>query len=175
MSLAPFQMAPLTDKHVRTAFRSGEEALDRYIKTQAGQDVKRGYASVIVAVNPGDDVVQGYYTLSASSVELAALPDKLKKRLPRYGQVPAILLGRLAVNDASQGKGLGGRLLADALKRSCRLLGDVGWVVFIVKAKHPAAAEFYKHFGFETFPCESLMLYIDKKAALLSVGDDSEK
>ncbi len=171
MSDASYRIQPLNDNHIRAAFRSGEEALDNYLKTQAGQEIRRGYAGVFVAVRQGENDVHGYYTLSASSVELSSLPDAVKKRLPRYGQVPAVLLGRLAVNAAAQGKGLGGLLLADALKRSCRLLDDLGWAFFIVKAKRPAAAGFYKHFGFDAFPNEPLLLYLNKKAALNSIGD----
>lgn len=166
MNAALYRLMPLDANHVRDGFRSGEDALDAYLRTRAGQEIRRGYAGVIVAVKPGENIVQGYYTLSASSVALSSLPDTIRKRLPGYGQVPAILLGRLAVDTANQGKGLGALLLADALKRSCNVLGDLGWAFFIVKAKHETAANFYKHFGFGTFPDNPLMLYLNKKAAL---------
>lgn len=166
MTDVPFQISPLANHHIRTAFQSGEEALDRYLKTQAGQEIRRGYAGVFAVVRRGENTVRGYYTLSAASVMLSSLPDSIRKHLPRYGHVPAVLLGRLAVDTEAQGKGLGALLLADALQRSCRLLDDLGWAFFIVKAKHETAAGFYAHFGFAAFPGDPLMLYLNKEAAL---------
>ncbi len=78
MSGLPYRIQPLDANHIRTAFSSGEEALDAYLKTQAGQEIRRGYAGVFVAVEQGESAVQGYYTLSASSVELSSLPDAVK-------------------------------------------------------------------------------------------------
>ena len=92
----------------RASFACGEIALDRYLKEQAGQDLKRYCASVVVAVERGKSEVLGYYTLSANSVPLNLLPAAVQLKLPRYDEVPAVLLGRLAVASSMQGKGLGG-------------------------------------------------------------------
>jgi hypothetical protein len=63
--------------------------------------------------------VVGYYTLTATSIALNALSPQIVKKLPRYPVMPAVLLGRLAVSrNYHQGQGLGGVLLADALKRT---------------------------------------------------------
>ncbi len=143
--------------HDRAGFACGDDALDQYLKTQAGQDMRRGFANVIVAVKPGGGELCGYYTLSAASVDLTSLPDKLRNKLPRYGQVPAVLLGRLAVAQNLQGQGLGALLLADAIKRSDR--SELGWAVLLIKAKHEQAASFYHHFGFQGFAHDRLLLW----------------
>lgn len=49
---------------------------------------------------------------------LADLPASIGKKLPRYPTVPSVRMGRLAVDQAFRGQGLGGALLADALDRA---------------------------------------------------------
>jgi GNAT superfamily N-acetyltransferase len=141
------------DNEVETAgFRCGEAALDEYLQRYARQDIKRGVARVFVAT-PADQAseVAGYYTLSAASVAADQLPESLRKKLPRY-PVPAALLGRLAVNEAAQGKGLGSILVVDACKRVAAASQTLAVAAIIVDAKSPAAAAFYRHLGFIELP-----------------------
>jgi GNAT superfamily N-acetyltransferase len=105
--------------HDRNSFSSGVEPLDRYFRTQAGQDARRNLAAPFVLVLP-EGAVAGYYTVSATSVKLGDLPQETVRRLPRYPLVPATLIGRLAVDRNRQGKGYGRFLLADALFRAAR-------------------------------------------------------
>ena len=160
MKVSPLIFEPLNSDaaiHDRTGFTCGDETLDQYLKTQAGQDMRRAFANVIVAVKPGSNDICGYYTLSAASVDLTSLPDTLRGKLPRYGQVLAVLLGRLAVAQTAQGQGLGALLLADAVKRANR--SELGWAVLMIKAKHDQAAAFYHHFGFHSFAHDQLLLW----------------
>ena len=126
--------------------------MDEYLHRYARQDVKRGVARVFVAT-PGDlaSEVAGFYTLSAASVAAEKLPESLRKKLPRY-PVPAALLGRLAVSEVAQGQGLGSILLVDACKRVAAASQTLAVAAIIVDAKSPAAATFYKHFGFVELP-----------------------
>lgn len=158
-----FETIRLDRAHDRSGFSCGESALDEYLRVRAGQDARCGAAGVFVAVAPGSNDVLGFYTLSASSVELVELPSELRKKLPRYGHVPALLLGRLAVHERMQGQKLGGYLLVDALRRSLNI--DAGWVLLMVQAKHNRAASFYRHFGFRPLGNDPLTLYISKKTA----------
>ncbi|MGH9646765.1 MAG: GNAT family N-acetyltransferase [Bryobacteraceae bacterium] len=159
-----FRIEPLTDDHDRTAFVSGSPALDRYFQTQAAQDIRRRIATCFVAVSRDTGEIGGYYTLSAISIALNALSREIIKRLPRYPVVPAGLLGRLAVARKHQGIGLGGALLADALKRSSR--AELGVFAMVVDAKDEAAQRFYEHHGFTPLPGESRRLYLPIDAAL---------
>jgi len=141
------------DSEVATAdFRCGEAALDEYLHRYAKQDIKRGVARVFVAT-PADlsSEVAGFYTLSAASVAAEQLPESLRKKLPRY-PVPAALLGRLAVSQLAQGQGLGSILLVDACKRVAAASQTLAVAAIVVDAKSPAAASFYKHFGFVELP-----------------------
>ena len=102
-------------------FSCGIEALDRYFKQQAGQESRRHAASCFVGVHATDGAIGGYYTLSATSVLLEDLQDHLRRKLPRYPDVPAALLGRLAVDDVRhRGQGLGKLLLYDAMQHTVR-------------------------------------------------------
>lgn len=90
--------------HDRSGFESGAEPLDRYFRLQAGQDARKKVAAPFVLILP-DQSLAGYYTLSSSTVQLPELPEAIVRRLPRYPLIPAMLLGRLAVDRRHQGKG----------------------------------------------------------------------
>jgi predicted GNAT family N-acyltransferase len=102
--------------------------------------------------------IAGYYTLAATSLLLAELPADLGKKLPRYPSVPAIRMGRLAVDQAFRGQGLGGALLADALVRCVR--SEIAAFALMVDAKHELAAGLYLHHGFIALPDTPLSLFL---------------
>ena len=143
---------------------SGSAALDRYFQTQASQDVRRRIATCFVAVSYDSRQIAGYYTLSATSIALDTLSPQLIKKLPRYPVVPAALLGRLAVARTRQGLGLGGVLLADALRRSAR--AEMGVFAMIVDAENEAAQHFYEHHGFTLLPGARRHLFLPIDTAL---------
>ena len=136
----------LLGAHDRSAFVSGSDALDRYLREQAKQDMRRRVASCFVAVD-NDGIIAGYYTIAATSLILDKLSAERIKRLPRYPSIPAVLLGRLAVAQKHQGKRLGGALVADALLRAT--CAEVMAYAMVVDAKDEKAAKFYDHLGFE--------------------------
>ena len=151
---------PLGRQHDRTAFRCGAEALDRYLKQQARQDADKRVAAPFVAVTPPDTRVLGYYTLSASVLTLADLPDELARKLPRYPQLPVTLLGRLAVDQSTKGQGLGEHLLLDALHRSLAHADQIAAMAVVVDAKSAAAARFYEYFGFMSLQTQPHRLFV---------------
>jgi predicted N-acetyltransferase YhbS len=143
--MSRFRIERLAD-HDRTGFRSGSDPLDLYFAERAMQDVRRRMGLCFVAID-SDQRIAGFYTLAATSLAFDRLALERAKRLPRYPVVPAVLLGRLAVAVAHQGKGLGGVLVADAIQRATR--SDVLGYAMVVDAKDDAAAAFYAHLGFE--------------------------
>ena len=149
-------MEPLSGDRDRSRFSSGSAALDRYFREQVSQDTKRRITTCFVAVSPETDAVAGYYTLSATGVSLNNLSPGIAKILPLYPVIPAVLLGRLAVDRGCQGKGLGGVLLGDALMRSAR--AEMGVFAMVVDAKDKAAQRFYERFGFTRLPGEARRL-----------------
>jgi predicted GNAT family N-acyltransferase len=150
--------------HRRSGFDCGHDALNRYLQTQARQEMARDAAVVYVLV-PADQParIAGYYSLSSTAVRLSDWPDATRKRLPRYPLVPATLIGRLAVDRAHRGLRLGERLLIDALRRSLAASQSVASVAVLVEAKDAAGAAFYARYGFVAFPDQPLRLFLPMK------------
>lgn len=146
-----FQIVPIAPSHDRASFRCGVEALDRYLRTQASQDLKRRVA-VAYVLTPDGTTIAGYYTLSQFAVDLADLPETVSRKLPKYPRIPATLLGRLAVSENWRGQKLGELLLIDALKRAHETSQRVASFAVVVDAKDAAAASFYTRYGFIHFP-----------------------
>lgn len=152
-----FVIEPL-GAHDRSAFCCGTETLDRYLREQASQDVKRRMASCFVAIEAATNRIAGYYTLAATSVRADDLPEDVVKRLPRYPILPAALIGRLAIDQRFHRKGLGSALLADAALRV--LKGDTKAFALIVEAKDESAISFYGHLGFHAFASRASSLFL---------------
>lgn len=162
MSGAPFRIALLGSEHDRSTFTSGTLPLDRYLREQATQDIRRRVSACFVALTE-EERIAGYYTLASASKLLADLPSAAARKLPRYPTVPAVRMGRLAIDKAFKGRGLGAALLADALDRSAR--SEIASYALVVDAKNEAAAGFYRHFGFIAFPASPLTLFLPLASA----------
>jgi GNAT superfamily N-acetyltransferase len=154
----------LASRHDRTAFTCGVESLDRYFRTQAGQDVRRKANGVFVLVGmPDPNTVLGYYTLCATGLPQGDVPVAARKHIPRYPLVSATLLGRLAVAAGHQEQGLGALLLADALEGAYASASSVGSSMLVVDALSEQAAAFYEANGFARLP-DSLRLVLPMQA-----------
>lgn len=72
----PKRIIALFDKrcHSRQDFSCEVESLERYCKTQAGQDTKKGLAATYVMTDGGATVF-GYYTLSSYTIDAGELPS----------------------------------------------------------------------------------------------------
>ena len=145
-------------KHDCSEFDCGNLKLNRYLKEQAGQDIRSHYASLFVAVEEGSGKVKGFYTLSSTSVNVSLLPIALQNKLPKYPHVPGIRIGRLAVDLAAQGKRLGTALVANAILRSINNVAE--WALIEVDVKDESALTFYKKFGFTSLQDDKLHLFI---------------
>ena len=155
----------LSDRHDRADFSCGNASLDRYLKEQAGQDLRRVCAMPFVLAPKRDDSsILGYYTLSSYGIDVGELPPDMVKKLPRYPLIPATLLGRLAVDRRYQGQGIGEFLLMDALHRTLAQSFQIAAAVVLVNAIDAGAAKFYQHFGFVVLPSMAGRLFLPMKA-----------
>jgi predicted GNAT family N-acyltransferase len=143
---ARFSIEILADQSGRSDFECGVEPLDRYFHEQVGQDIRRRATTCYVAVELETQRIAGYYTLAASGVPLADMPDSLIRRLPRYPLVPVARMGRLAVDLGFRGSKLGAALLWDAAARAAR--SEMAVFGLVVDAKDATAEAFYRHHGF---------------------------
>jgi ribosomal protein S18 acetylase RimI-like enzyme len=153
----PFVIEVLAN-HDRDQFSCGSEALDKYFKNQVTQDVRRHVTNCFVALEAETGTLAGYYTLAAASIPTPDLPEAVTKKLPRYPSLPAIRVGRLAIDLRFQGKGLGGALLADAAARGLR--ADAAAFAMLVDAKDQTAVAFYEHHGFQKLASRPRTLFL---------------
>lgn len=156
----PVKIEPLAKIHDRAAFFCGYEELDRYIKERASQEARKQISAPFVLVEGGDNRVIGYYSLSATCILLDDLPEKTAKKLPRYPDVPATLLGRLAVDSRYKGRGHGELLLMDALRRAFQATMDVASFAIVVDPKDKKSRSFYEHYEFVAFPDQNLRMFL---------------
>ena len=159
----PLPIVRLAKQHNRSAFRCGIESLDHYLHRQAGQDSRRDIAAVYVLEGDDGIEIKGYYTLSAYGIQSDSFPPEMQKHCPRYGILPAYLLGRLAVDERYQGQGLGQTLLVSALKHCVEHHQSIAAMVVVVNAINDEVASFYRHFHFQPFPEKSDKLFIPMK------------
>ena len=155
--VAPLQVRALIKSDPRSSFCSTSDALNRYLHEIVMQDIRRRMTACYVAVTE-DGVIAGYYTLASASVPLIALPETTRRKLPRYPSVPAVLMGRLAVDQNFQGLGIGSSLLADALLRAKH--AEITAFALIVDSKDDKAACVYHHHGFISLQDSPLTLFL---------------
>ena len=154
----------LASHHERNGFSCGVDSLDRYLWTQASQDVRRKANGVFILVEPEKpNIILGYYTLCATGLPQGGVPAAARKHVPRYPLVSATLIGRLAVSEARQGERLGAMLLADAVRRAYRSADTVGASMLVVDALNDRAAAFHEGNGFARLP-DSLRLVLPMHA-----------
>ena len=144
---------PLHSSHKKKNFSCGKSLLDDYLQMQAKQDIKRKLSVCFILVDDKDNV-KGYYTLSSTSIQKEILPEAIIKKLPQtYYNLPATLLGRLAIDSSFQKQRLGELLLLDALKRSYETsLNSIGSMAIIVDPMDDNAIKFYERYGFILLP-----------------------
>lgn len=152
---------------ITTGFDCGEPSLDQYLVDRALANHVGDVARCFVCVDSADVQVVAYYTLSAVAIEHAVLPGRVRRNVP--DPVPAVLLGRLAVDHREQGSGLGRLLVREAILRTLAAADRVGVRLLLVHALHAHAAAFYTGIGFRPSPTDPLHLYLllgDARASL---------
>jgi GNAT superfamily N-acetyltransferase len=152
---------PLRPEHELDAFTCGVVPLDEWLKRRALSNEVEGASRTFVAC-AGSRVV-GYYSLAAASVLREAATSKVRRNMPE--PVPAVLVGRLAVDRAWRGQGLGADLLRDAVLRIVAAAETVGVRAILVHAISEEAKTFYESYGFRVSPLEPMTLMITVEEA----------
>jgi GNAT superfamily N-acetyltransferase len=154
-----YHIEPLTARHDRDSFDCGEQSLNDFLKRFARQNAEKGLGRTFVAVLPETEKIFGYYTIASGAVKFETLPEKL----PRY-PIPVAHLGRLAIDNAAKGQGLGKALLIDALRRINLVSAQLGIYAIEVYALNESAREFYLKFGFKPLIDDEFHLYLSIKS-----------
>lgn len=154
---------PIDNSVNRDNFDCGVPELNDYLKKYAKQNHQKGIAKTFVAIpEDGKPNVAGYYSVSMSEIQRESMPKSYGKGLPRY-PVPAMRMGKLAVDSSMQGRKLGEALLMECLRRAIRLSQDVGIFAVVVDALNQEAKAFYSRYGFIALQSNSLSLFIPLK------------
>ena len=165
---------PFGPQHNVEPFNNGRHAsLDEWLRGRArASEGLSARTYVICAADPAHRVV-GYYAISTAMAHRVALPNaKLRKGMPE--EVPLLLLGRLAIDAAFQGRGLGAALLADALRRCAAASSIAGVRGVIAHAIDDEAVRFYMHHGFEAAPLlglRTMLISIEKLRAAMGASN----
>lgn len=150
---------PLNEDHDLEAFDSGEATLDEWLRRRALSNLRLGASRTYVVCPAGSRRVAGFYALAMGGVLADDTSAGTRRNMPQI--IPAVLLGRLAVDRAAQGKGLGARLLRDAVDRALRASTEISARLVIVHALTPAADAFYQRLGFVRLPGDAHALALD--------------
>lgn len=156
----------LTSIHDLTAFDCGEETLNKWLKNKALANQASG-ASKTYVICDGKKVV-GYYCLAASAVALENTTARVRRNMP--DPVPMMIVGRLAIDQSRQGKGLGRALLKDAILRTLQAAEIIGVRGIFVHALSQEAKKFYEQHGFQESPISPMMLMCSLKDIEASVS-----
>ena len=152
-----FEIEKLGREHDLTQFDCGNATLNswlvKYAWTNQQSDSARTYVALV------RNRVVGYYALTTGSVHKHESPERIAKGLANH-PIGIVLLARLAVDTAQQGKGLGKALLFDALTRIEEAADIVGVRAVMVHAIDEGARRFYEHFEFEPSPSDPFQLLL---------------
>lgn len=158
--------APLAPTHALETFASGVAPLDAWLKRRARRNEGEGASRTFVSC--AGRCVVGYYSLAAASVLREATTGAVRRNMPE--PVPAVLIGRLAVDQAWQGQGLGADLLHDAVLRTVGAAETIGVRAILVHAISENAKLFYQKHGFRASPIEPMLLMITIEEARRMMG-----
>lgn len=164
------EVAP--SKQQRDAFDCGEPSLNRWLATQAGQSMRSRDAVTHLLLqgrgNGDDEAIVGYYCLAAGQVTRSEAPKSMARSAP--DPIPAVRMGRFAIDRSIQGKGWGAELLAHALLGAVTVSELIAARVFLVDAISAEALAFYFRFGFERSPIHPMQVMKDLRVVAASAG-----
>ena len=143
--------------HQKKSFNCGQDDLNKFIKQYASQHQKSGTSKTYVDIDDDTQQVRGFYCLSSTSIGFDGVDAVLTQRLPRY-PLSCVVIGRFAVDQTAQGRGIGKVLLAHALKQVSKVAQIIGVNFIVIHAKDQKAMEFYQRFGFISLTSNPLTL-----------------
>ena len=146
----------LAADHHTAGFDCGDEALNEWLRRRAPRNQREGSSRTWVVAD--DAGVGAFYASSTAVVARTEATRRAARNQP--DPLPAMLLGRLAVDRDHQGKGLAAALLKHFLLKALEVAALTGMRLILVHAKDSQSAGFYRHFGFEPSPIDDLTLML---------------
>lgn len=152
----------LRPDHRLEGFTCGRSTLDTWLIRHALQAQSSGSARTWIVAEAAR--VVGFYSLAVGQIDTAEAPERVAKGMGRY-PIPVVILARLAVSSADQGRGIGAALLQDAVRRTVAIAEEAGVRAMLTHPIDEAAASFYRRFGFEASPVREQQLLLLLKDA----------
>ena len=153
---------PLGSQHRLDSFNSGVFALDDWLLRHARQAQSCGSAKTFVVTD--NEALVGYFSLTVGQVDVLEAPQRIRKGMGQY-PIPVVILARMAVDKAYQGKGIGIGLLQDAIRRTLLISDLAGIRAMLTHPIDENAAGFYRRFGFVASPLREKQLLLLLKDA----------
>jgi GNAT superfamily N-acetyltransferase len=147
---------PLADHHDFADFGCGVATLDDWLRKRARANQASGASRTFVLCE--EDRVVAYYALASGAVRIAEAPSSLRRNMP--DPIPVAVLGRLAIDRAHQGRGLGRALVRDAALRLLQAAEILGIRALLVHAICDDAKNFYVATGFTPSPLDPMTLIV---------------
>jgi GNAT superfamily N-acetyltransferase len=162
--------APITAGDRLDAFECGKPPLDEWLRAHALENEGSASRTYVMTARTGEHAgsVVAYYTLAYGSVVRQEVPKAIRQGLPN--PVPVMVLGRLAVDKAHWGKGIGEALLREAMQRTAEASQIAGLRALIVHAIDDEAVGFYARYGFQLFPAGSRTMVLPVETLRQSIG-----
>ena len=154
---------PLNAQHRLEGFDCGKPALNEWLLRHARQAQGSGSAKTFVVSEDGVRVA-GYFSLTVGQVDTLDAPERIRKGMGQY-PLPVVILARLAVSVADQGRGVGLGLLQDAIRRTMLIAEQAGIRAMLTHPIDEEAAKFYARFGFIASPLREQQLLLLLKGA----------
>lgn len=153
-------------KHDRTAFSCGVEQVDNFFKKTANKLAKAGNLRVYVMVGISGEVI-GFHAINAHAIDYRELPKAYARSRPRHGSIPAAYIYMIGVDRRHSGRGHGGDLLADALRRIAHASESLGISVVVLDVLDDGdigltarRKKLYEGYGFRPFTSDPLRLFL---------------
>ena len=154
------RIVPYDERFDTSEFLCIDEHLTQYLKTgRAARDRESGQAAVFLMVDAADRV-QGYYTLSAASIDRKSHFTNSQGKQFGYPQVAVTLLGRVAIHRDLKGQGVGTDLILYALRQAAQAAEQVASYAVILDAKNDRVAAIYTRLGFLPFKSQPLRMFM---------------
>ncbi len=154
------------ERHDRTGFSCGVEAVDNYFKKTAGKLVSAGNVRLFVMVNPDGNLI-GFYAINAHAVDYRDLPSRFARSRPGHGSIPAAFVAMIGRDQRYSGQGFGSDLLVDALRRITQAADVIGLAVVLLDVLDCGDPErtarrqsLYQSYGFQPLPSNPTRLYL---------------
>ena len=154
------------ERHDRTGFSCGVEAVDNYFKKTAGKLVSAGNVRLFVMVNPDGNLI-GFYAINAHAVDYRDLPSRFARSRPGHGSIPAAFVAMIGRDQRYSGQGFGSDLLVDALRRMTQAADLIGLAVVMLDVLDCGDPErtarrqsLYQSYGFQPLPSNPARLYL---------------